>query len=345
MAQFSQRITTAINDGTWAGSWYPNGATWLLVGWNTIFTHEHYSGVRFINVAINQGETIDSAYLTLTGNENDSTALNTNLYGIDEDNTSDMSADPSGRTQTSAVVAKNFPSGVVLNTTYTWDVTAIVQEIVNRGGWANGNSMGFTLRNNSGTSSNIALAFYSRQQDSTKSALLEINYSGTTTSTTTSSSTSSSSSSSSSTTTLPLEFIGMKISKPGIDVLRTNMPNDLIFSSQYNTLKYFMEGQLRTSIVQTVDGFDIVTVTVAVNHNLNYFPFHISYVGPSWTGPNSQPQAYVNLGSGAAVYITTFITKKQLILSLSYENFTPDPQSVDTKAACDYKIYKNNLNL
>lgn len=344
MTQFSQRITEATNDGTWAGSWYPNGATWLLVGWNTFSSHEHYSGLRFINVAINQGETISSAYLTLTGNENDSTALDTLLYGIDEDNTADMNTDPSGRTQTTASTAKSFPSGVSLNSTYTWDVTSIVQEIVNRGSWSNGNAMGFTLRNNSGTGNNIALAFYSRHQDSTKSAYLEINYSGTTTSTSTSSSTSSSTTSSTSTTTLPFEFFGMKISKSGKDVLKTNMPNDLVFSSQYNTLKYFMEGKLAVSV--TAGQMSTENGTAEVIHNLGYFPFYTAYITPYSESNSYYPQSYMNFGSGAATYATTFITKNKLIFSITLDNFElENPSDLTFSAYCYYKIFKNNLNL
>lgn len=164
----------------------------------------------------------------------------------------------------------------------------------------------------------------------------------TSSSTTTTSTSTSSTTTSTSSTTLPFDFIGMKISKPGIDVLKTNMPNDLIFSSQYNTLKYDIEGSLTVSS-GTVAASTMVVKTVSYNHNLGYFPFHDSYVATSLIGP-FQPYGYANLAT-VNVYITTYVTKTTLVLVLTVENNDPVNSYAGTDAYCYFKIFKNNLNL
>lgn len=344
MAVYSQRVQAQLDDGYYAGEWLNNNSSGGIG--KSFVGNVVRSAYRFINVNIPGDAVINSATLTLIGASTDSSTVYTKLYGIDEDNTANFTNDPVGRSTTTANIDWDFSGGITAESTYvSSDITSIVSEIVTRGGWSSGNAMGF-VHTDDGSANDDILRFYAYAGSTTKCALLTIDWSSaTSTSTTTSTSSSTTSTTSTSTTTLPSEFFGIKISKPGINVLKTNMPNELQFSSQYNTLKYFMEGRLNTSIVQSVDGFDTVTVTTSVNHNLGYFPFHVAYVSPGWATANFHPQAFVNLGSGAALYITTFVTTTQLILSLSYTNNTPDAQNVSEEAYCYYKIYKNNLGL
>jgi hypothetical protein len=343
MATFTQRINNDNNDGyKWPTSAW--NTTEIKVGKTILGTAVNFA-VRFTSVSVPAGATINSAKLTFQKWWTQSYNLVSKVSGIDEDNTADFSSDPMGRAETTAKVDWDANQSWVADTEYdTPDLTTIVQEIVDRGGWADGNSMGFFIKDDGQPNTDTQLAFYDYNRSTTRCAFLTIDYTGGTTtssSTSTTTSSSSSTSTSSSTTTLPLEFTGMKISKQGKDVLKTNMPNDLIFSSQYNTLKYDIEDNLSTS--NTVASMTTATKTVAYTHNLKYFPFHVAYVAPS-VGGTYYPQSYANLGASVNVYITTYITTTQLVLVLTIENNDP-VNSTTASAYCYFKIYKNNLNL
>lgn len=104
---------------------------------------------RFVNVTVPQGATIDSATLTLNI-INISGTPNTSLYGVDVDNAAafvDPGNMPSTATRTTAS-ADPDPTGTG---TKVITITAIVQEIVNRGGWASGNAMAFVIDDNAGS--------------------------------------------------------------------------------------------------------------------------------------------------------------------------------------------------
>lgn len=167
----------------------------------------------------------------------------------------------------------------------------------------------------------------------------------TTSTTTTTTSTSTTTTTTSTTTTLPprspLGFQGIKKSKLGYNVLLTNEPNELNFTSAYDTLKYYYAGYLTVSL--SVEGGNNAETTAAFNHDLGYFPFHVAYIKSS-SGSVYYPQSYVNLGSGAIVYETTYITKNQIVLYMRIEN-NPGEPTVDETAYCYFKIFRNKLNL
>ncbi|VAX07157.1 hypothetical protein MNBD_GAMMA26-1433 [hydrothermal vent metagenome] len=106
---------------------------------------EQEVGVRFQNVTIPPGSTINSAYIDFVVDETDSGATNLIIEGEDEDDavTFSTAANITGRTRTSASVTWNsVPAwGTVGTTQTTPNLASIVQEIVNRGGWFSGNSM------------------------------------------------------------------------------------------------------------------------------------------------------------------------------------------------------------
>ena len=133
-------------------------------------------GVRFLNINIPQGTTILSASIQFTTDETDSGSTSVTLRGEDTDNASVFSNsdyDISNRTLTSASVAwNNIPAW---NTTgqsganqRTPDLTTIVQEIVNRGGWSSGNAMAFVIN---GTGERTAESY---DGDSAKAPVLTI---------------------------------------------------------------------------------------------------------------------------------------------------------------------------
>ncbi|HHM21278.1 MAG TPA: hypothetical protein ENJ20_04565, partial [Bacteroidetes bacterium] len=136
-------------------------------------------GIRFRDVTIPQGATITNAYIEFTVDETDYSTANFTIHGEDTDDASGFSSSSyniSGRTQTSASVAWNsVPNWDNVNDIYqTPDLSAIVQEIVNRGGWSSGNDMVFLIE---GTGERTAES-YNGEQNSAPNLVIEYDTGG-----------------------------------------------------------------------------------------------------------------------------------------------------------------------
>lgn len=105
--------------------------------------------LRFTGVTIAQGTVLTSAILTFRltgGNSLDATNSVITITGDDVDNSAALSSShrpSSGWTNTTATVTKNGLSTTGID--YTVDITTIVQEIIDRAGWASGNSLSLKL--------------------------------------------------------------------------------------------------------------------------------------------------------------------------------------------------------
>lgn len=118
-------------DGMWIG--YYNHIDWYVC--------DGY--FRWNNITIPQGYSIQSAYVKIYV-ENKSGTANIHIYGLDEDNTTTFSADPSGRSLTTDYVEWNGPwTNGEYNTSP--DIAWVIQEITDRSEWASGNSLGLKL--------------------------------------------------------------------------------------------------------------------------------------------------------------------------------------------------------
>lgn len=130
----------------------------------------------------------------------------------------------------------------------------------------------------------------------------------------------------------------IRVSKAGIDVLGTSIdPNDYIFSSSYNTLKYFQSG----TVAITVGSISSPTRTDAtITHNIGYYPFYMAYVNIS-----GNANYYVPLYGSAAVGGKYF--KAEVYCGTSQLFFTIDTNnhSGTETYVCFYKIFRNNLGL
>jgi hypothetical protein len=119
------------------------------VGKSTDTLTYDYGAIRFLGVS--ETASIDSAsigfYIDYPSPRGGTVQVKT--YGFDEDNTSDVSGDPGGRTRTTAYIQNSCDNGI----TQVWEfgVTNIFQEIASRGGWSSGNAMGFILTDNGNT--------------------------------------------------------------------------------------------------------------------------------------------------------------------------------------------------
>jgi hypothetical protein len=152
MATFNTSIVDNGDDGR-EGSfgWQATpGSDWIIVGNPGSSQH---GGFRFTNITIPQGATISSAVITLNQAQDSGAdgSANAEWFAWDTDNAAQF------------VNAGDMPSNVTpttANTTYTQsattnptfalvdhNVTSVVQEIVNRAGWASGNSINFMALN------------------------------------------------------------------------------------------------------------------------------------------------------------------------------------------------------
>ena len=145
-------------------------------------TQEDYQqivGIRFRDLYIPKGAIITNAYIQFTADETDSKSTNLTIYGQDINNASEFSNsdyDISSRTKTTASLSWSPPKWKNSNEQgskqQTGNLTAIVQEIINRDGWSSGNAMAFII---SGTGKRVADAY---NGGSNKAPYLHIEFMG-----------------------------------------------------------------------------------------------------------------------------------------------------------------------
>ncbi len=175
-------ITTNGDDGieTGVGGW-ANNQNYDGFGFYTTTFNNVHSGLRFQDITIGQGTSISNAYIAVYGSTANSagsaTNIDVNIIGDDVDNAGAWVAGSSipsgtGMTDTTAVVAWN-PTTWSNDWINTPDISSIVQEIVNRGGWTSGNDMRFAIRNDTTTGLNV-MAFEDTQLGNGRHAVLNI---------------------------------------------------------------------------------------------------------------------------------------------------------------------------
>lgn len=111
--------------------------------------------IRFNNLNIPSGSTINSAKLTFVSGSNSSgTTVSVNIYLCDEDNAAAPTsiATYDEKPLTSAVSWSNVSSWTLGSSYDTPDLSTILQSVINRAGWALNNSVCFMIQNNGGTS-------------------------------------------------------------------------------------------------------------------------------------------------------------------------------------------------
>lgn len=127
------------------------------------------------------------------------------------------------------------------------------------------------------------------------------------------------------------------ISKPTYNILTETNPDNLIFSSDYNTLKYYINGS--TSITIIGDGTDKYSETT-IAHNLGYVPFFIVYVDDFVNA-----SAYYNI---VPSFNNTLFIFREAHAYANTSNLYIRMRNKSTytyTANFYYKIYRNNLGL
>ena len=134
-------------------------------------------GIRFRSVQVPQGAVITKAYIQFTADETHSGTTNLTVYGEDADNTNSYGSSDYNITSRSKTSARVSWSPVAWNSVgqagsgqRTPELKAVVQEIVNRGGWQSGNAMAFIIN---GSGKRVAESY---NGSSSKAPLLHIEY-------------------------------------------------------------------------------------------------------------------------------------------------------------------------
>lgn len=100
-------------------------------------------------IVVDQAEAIYAAELSLyVGSRLGSSEVKMTIYGIDEDNTGPFNAGTAATARTKTTASVNHNTTVSSGEYAGADVTSIVQEIIDRAGWASGNNMGFIMNDN-----------------------------------------------------------------------------------------------------------------------------------------------------------------------------------------------------
>ncbi|MEJ2157509.1 MAG: PilC/PilY family type IV pilus protein [Desulfobacteraceae bacterium] len=142
-------------EGTAAGSVLYHNHSDLDLGGFSVATNDALVGIRFQNVEIPQGATIESAYIEFNANASNAEVSNFLIEGEASDDAAPFALvadDLKSRTATAATVTWADVQAWTAGQYYpTADISTIVQEIVNRGGWSSGNSIVFRFSGTGGT--------------------------------------------------------------------------------------------------------------------------------------------------------------------------------------------------
>lgn len=140
---FDGQVAAGGDDGYWenAGSTFDSGTNWNYIG----NVNGDYNGFfRVDNVTVPNGATIEAAtfdpYHYATGDDGSGTKSNVYMEAADDPAAPTTHGDADGRATTTAFTAwddKDFSAGF----TESLAIAAVVQEIVDRGGWASGQAM------------------------------------------------------------------------------------------------------------------------------------------------------------------------------------------------------------
>jgi len=144
----------------------------------------------------------------------------------------------------------------------------------------------------------------------------------------------------------------IQVSKAGYSALTETDPNNLIFSSDYNTLKYHSSGEK----IVTVDYSNFVrsykwdppiaatwyvhSVVDSVTHGLGYVPYFIVYVISYDSNYSMAPFLFAD--SGYSTFVQAYADNDKIYFKADIINQT---NSGTINRNFYYKIFKNKLNL
>ncbi len=159
----------------WTGSAWTIllNATELNVGYFSSSYWKYGGGMRFAEVIIPQGATIDTSYCTIVcGTPGSVTTVNSRITGEDVDNAATWSTLANYQARRGTVVGGSN-NDYITDAQVDWDaipawtdeasynspsIVSIIQEIVNRGGWASGNALALFWDDHDDRSTHVSTA-------------------------------------------------------------------------------------------------------------------------------------------------------------------------------------------
>jgi len=295
------------------------------------FPGEYYGGIingsfRFTGVTIPSGAVITSAKITFYASSSWgwNSDIDYKIVGVDEDNTAEFNTGTpdTARTRTHTTAVVDWTANINPTSQHqpydSPDISSVIQEIIDRGGWSSGNALGIYFYNDATANDEyINFGYYSSYPSYTP--LLTITYevgsaslspsssaspskspsasASPSSSASPSPSASASSSPSPSPAPDPISAV-MKIGKPEVNVLTNSDIEKLKFSSEYGTLKYFDKQSLALEIDASTGDISCVG---SYSHNLGYYPFIECYVSVYIGAPTGVYEYCPFVGSGASV--------------------------------------------
>lgn len=142
-------------------------STWFgMAGYFTVgrdaSNNAHDGAFRFTNINLAGGDTLLYAKMQIGTDYKSGSTSNTikfKTYGIDEDNT-EIFNNPMSRSKTDAYSSNSRTVPFNYGDTVEVDVLSQINEIKARGGWVNGNALGFIFNENSGDTDAEMGSFY-----------------------------------------------------------------------------------------------------------------------------------------------------------------------------------------
>ena len=141
----------------------------------------YHAWLRFVNVTVPQAATITAATLVITGKNGESTAVELLIDGNDADNAANPVSEAGfdAMARTTAAVAWDFSTTWTADVEFTSpDISTVIQEVVDRAGWASGNALIVFVRNDLGAGADNRRIGQTYAGAPAKSAKLNITYAG-----------------------------------------------------------------------------------------------------------------------------------------------------------------------
>ncbi len=175
----SEQVGVNSDHGYWAigGSTFTNDPIVILFGNDSSVSYAMWS--RFPDVSVPGGVTINSATLDLVSySDRSTTTCNVTVSMEDADNPTNptSAANADSRAITSATTAWSNVPAWTANTIYTTpNFATSLQEVIDRGGWAENNAANVFVKNN-GSSSNASRYVKAYQLSSSDAPVLDVTY-------------------------------------------------------------------------------------------------------------------------------------------------------------------------
>ena len=287
----ANETTRGVND-SWLESGPVDYGGFCLVGDHS--GDDSKGALRFTNLNVNINTTFNLCELVYKyAGVGGSGTWKWKVRAIDEDNTAAFGY-PFGRTLTTAQItySEGHPTS---GGTKSMNVSSLVEEVVSRSGWSNGNAIGFVLEDN-GSDNNVHafastinsyLVFRTSAEPNFKPTIVTV----------------------SAPTIPPAENYGLKFSSPGISVLTATEEQTTITTGK-KQFKVHMEGEVTSG-----------GASITVAHGLGYVPFVMLFIkfnsltvwekmpssGFSSYYVNSTNLVVPNLVSGDKIYYYIFL--------------------------------------